>query len=65
MHRFGKFGLLGSVKIMWPRTEDEKARGANCGFVAFMNRKDAEEALRNLDGRILTILNFKKNTHTF
>lgn len=39
MQRFGHHGLLASVKIMWPRSEDEKARGANCGFVAFMNRK--------------------------
>lgn len=35
---------------MWPRTDDEKARGANCGFVAFMSRKDAELALKELDG---------------
>ena len=35
---------------MWPRTDDEKARGANCGFVAFMARKDAELALKELDG---------------
>jgi U2-associated protein SR140 len=56
MHRFGKYGLLGSVKIMWPRTDDEKARGANCGFVAFMNRRDAETALKELDG--IYFLNF-------
>jgi U2-associated protein SR140 len=51
MRRFGKYGLLASVKIMWPRTDDEKARAANCGFVAFMNRKDAEIALKELDGK--------------
>ena len=39
MERFGYYGLLASVKIMWPRTENEKERNANCGFVAFMNRK--------------------------
>ena len=33
---------------MWPRTEEEKSRGRNCGFVAFMNRKDGERALNNL-----------------
>ena len=38
MKRFGDYGLLASVKIMWPRSEDEKARNANCGFVAYMNR---------------------------
>lgn len=50
MQRFGKYGPLASVKIMWPRTEEEKARNANCGFVAFMSRKDAEVALKELDG---------------
>jgi len=39
MQRFGYYGLLASVKIMWPRSDDEKARNANCGFVAFMQRK--------------------------
>lgn len=51
MDRFGAYGLLASVKIMWPRTDEEKARNANCGFVAFMCRKDAENALRELDGK--------------
>ena len=35
---FGKFGPLASVKIMYPRTEDEKNRGKHCGFVAYMSR---------------------------
>lgn len=48
--RFGKYGLLASVKIMWPRSDEEKFRNANCGFVAFMCRRDAEQALRELDG---------------
>ena len=39
---FGKYGPLASIKIMWPRTEDEKARGRNCGFVAYMSRKDGK-----------------------
>ena len=47
---FGKFGPLASVKVMWPRTEEEKARNRNCGFVAFMKRKDAERALDALKG---------------
>ena len=47
---FGKFGPLASVKVMWPRTEEERARGRNCGFVAFMNRRDAERALVKLEG---------------
>lgn len=30
---------------MWPRTEEEKQRKRNCGFVSFKNRNDAQEAL--------------------
>jgi len=30
---------------MWPRTPEEHARGRNTGFVCFMSRDDAEEAL--------------------
>ena len=47
---FGKYGPLASVKIMWPRTEEERSRGKNCGFVAFMNRKDGERAMNALKG---------------
>lgn len=47
---FGKFGPLASVKVMWPRTEEEKARNKNCGFVAYMKREDAEEALDHFKG---------------
>jgi len=36
---------------MWPRTEDEKSRGKNCGFVAYMSRKDGERALKTLLGK--------------
>ncbi len=48
---FGKYGPLASIKIMWPRTEDEKARGRNCGFVAYMSRRDGERALEHLLGK--------------
>ncbi|KAJ0022874.1 hypothetical protein NQD34_015008 [Periophthalmus magnuspinnatus] len=34
-----------------------RARERNCGFVAFMNRRDAERALKNLNGK--TIMNFE------
>lgn len=51
MEIFGKFGPLASIKIMWPRSEEEKARQRNCGFVAFMSRKDGERALKNLNGK--------------
>lgn len=51
MEIFGRFGPLASIKIMWPRSDEEKARGRNCGFVAYMSRKDGERALRNLNGK--------------
>ena len=47
---FGKFGPLASVKVMWPRTEEERARNKNCGFVAYMKRKDADKALDTMKG---------------
>jgi RNA recognition motif-containing protein len=53
---FGRYGPLASVKIMWPRTDEERARERNCGFVAFMNRRDAERALKNLNGRSPCVL---------
>ncbi|XP_063237472.1 U2 snRNP-associated SURP motif-containing protein [Bacillus rossius redtenbacheri] len=51
MDVFGRYGPLASIKIMWPRSDEEKARGRNCGFVAFMNRKDGERALKFLNGK--------------
>lgn len=52
---FGRYGPLASVKIMWPRTDEERARERNCGFVAFMNRRDAERALKHLNGTKLLL----------
>lgn len=49
---FGKYGPLASVKIMWPRTDEERCRTSNRAFVAFMTRKDAERALAALDGTV-------------
>lgn len=51
MELFGRYGPLASIKIMWPRSEEEKLRNRNCGFVAYMSRADAERALRALNGR--------------
>lgn len=56
---FGHFGPLASVKVMWPRTDEEKSRGRNCGFVAFMNRKDGERALNNLQGKEIMTFEMK------
>ncbi|KAF8392994.1 hypothetical protein HHK36_021235 [Tetracentron sinense] len=44
LRTFGRFGPIASVKIMWPRTEEERRRLRNCGFVAFMNRADGQAA---------------------
>lgn len=42
-------GELYSVKIMWPRTLEEKHRRRNTGFVCFIRRRDAEDALETCD----------------
>ncbi|KAF9523996.1 hypothetical protein CPB83DRAFT_886523 [Crepidotus variabilis] len=59
---FAKAGPVGSVKIMWPRadasfgpgadlTAARKAKGSGLnGFVSYMTRRDAEDALREFDG---------------
>ena len=47
---FGKFGPLASVKVMWPRTEEERSRNKNCGFVAFMKREDGARCLEEMRG---------------
>jgi hypothetical protein len=33
---FGRFGPIASVKVMWPRDEEQRRRARNSGFVAFM-----------------------------
>ncbi|KAI0785670.1 hypothetical protein C8Q75DRAFT_775888 [Abortiporus biennis] len=59
---FARMGPVGSVKIMWPRGDGSIGPGADMtssrrtknsglsGFVSFMKRRDAEAALRELDG---------------
>ncbi|KXN91058.1 U2 snRNP-associated SURP motif-containing protein [Leucoagaricus sp. SymC.cos] len=58
---FARVGPVGSVKIMWPRSDATVGPGADMtasrrskaglsGFVSFMKRRDAEEALREFDG---------------
>jgi U2-associated protein SR140 len=50
LRTFGRFGPIASVKIMWPRTEEERRRQRNCGFVAFMNRTDGQAAKDEMQG---------------
>lgn len=52
LRTFGRFGPIASVKIMWPRTDEEKRRLRNCGFVAFMHRADAQAAKDEMQGLI-------------
>lgn len=37
---------------MWPRTEEERRRQRNCGFVAFMNRADGQAAKDEMQGLV-------------
>ncbi|XP_050220458.1 protein RRC1-like isoform X2 [Mercurialis annua] len=53
LRTFGRFGPIASVKIMWPRTEEEKRRQRNCGFVAFMNRVDGQAAKDEMQGVVV------------
>lgn len=45
MNVFAQYGDLHSVKIMWPRTDEERARGRVSGFVCYRHRSDAEDAM--------------------
>lgn len=47
---FGKFGPISSIKVMWPRTEEEKRRNRKCGFVSFCERVHAELAKDAMQG---------------
>ena len=53
LQTFGWFGPIASVKIMWPRTDEEQRRQQNCGFVAFMNIADRQEAKDEMQGVIV------------
>ncbi|UJR37661.1 hypothetical protein I4U23_030357 [Adineta vaga] len=61
MELFGRYGPLASVKIMYPRNDEEKSRGNNCGFVAYMSRKDAERAMHELNGTQLDSVPIRMN----
>ena len=51
MKEFGHYGPIASVKIMWPRSQEEIERQRNCGFVNMMERGDAERAMDAMKGR--------------
>lgn len=53
LRTFGRFGPIASVKIMWPRTDEERRRQRNCGFVAFMNRADGQAAKDEMQGVVV------------
>ncbi|KAG1338466.1 Protein RRC1-like [Cocos nucifera] len=55
LRTFGRFGPIASVKIMWPRTEEERRRQRNCGFVAFMNRADGQAAKDEMQGLLILL----------
>ena len=50
---FGKYGPIASIKIMWPRDDEQRTGGRMSGFVAYMSRRSAEEALESLQGMVL------------
>ncbi|CAD6189059.1 unnamed protein product [Caenorhabditis auriculariae] len=43
---FGSFGPLASVKILYPKNEEENRRPFICAFVAFMSRADVDRVLQ-------------------
>eukprot|EP00249_Psilotum_nudum_P024568 c29224_g1_i6 orf=624-3824(-) len=53
LRTFGRFGPIASVKIMWPRTDEERRRQRNCGFVSFMRRADAQAAKDEMQGVVV------------
>lgn len=67
---FCKYGRIQSMKVMWPRTEEERARNHNNGFISFVRHIDALEALRcvsgtYVDGCKLTIMWGKNRQDAF
>lgn len=50
---FKAYGPISSVKVMWPRTEKELQRDSHHGFVNFVRRQDAENALAKLTNALV------------
>jgi U2-associated protein SR140 len=40
-----------SVKVLWPKTEEEKKKARNSGFVQFATRSEAERAMEAMRDR--------------
>ena len=57
LQTFGRFGPLTSVKIMWPRTNEEQRRQRNYGFVALMNIADRQAAKDECKGSLSMSMN--------
>jgi U2-associated protein SR140 len=62
---FNNFGTITSLKIMWPRTDEDKKRGKNCGFVSFDTREAAEQAKREMHGIVFHVFHFGISTGTY
>ena len=58
---FSKFGEIESVKVMWPRSEEEKKRKRNCGFVKYYKYEAAYLAKENLQEKYLLGMSMKIN----
>lgn len=50
---FCKFGPIENIKIMYPRTAEDKAKGHNCGFVKFFEKEDAELAMNEISDAVI------------
>ncbi len=58
---FCKFGEIESVKVMWPRTEEERKRKRNCGFVKFYKYESAYLAKEYLNESLLCGMSMRIN----
>jgi U2-associated protein SR140 len=50
-NEFGQYGNIVSIKIMYPRTNEEQSRGTNNAFIAFETREQARSAKDVMDTR--------------
>lgn len=50
LRSFGQFGPIASLKIHRPKTAIQQSRNVNRAHIAFMNSKDAQIAMFNLQG---------------